>query len=72
MLLNFSVISYQIASSAVKNNTLGNWRKIIPSVPQRPMVGPLLFTIFINDIFFSLKDIRIGNYADNNTLSSKK
>lgn len=31
-----------------------------------------MFTIFINGIFFSLKDIRLGYYADNNTLSCNK
>ena len=33
------------------NNTLGDWRKIIASVPQVSTVGPLLFNIFLNDIF---------------------
>ena len=48
------------------NNTLGDWRKIIASVPQ----GPLLFNIFLNDIFFFLKDANLGNYADDSTLYS--
>ena len=50
------------------NNTLGDWRKIIASVPQESILGPLLFNIFLNDIFFFLKDANLGNYADDSTL----
>ena len=32
-------------------------------------MGPLLFNIFINDIFFFVQSSEIYNYADDNTLS---
>ena len=32
-------------------------------------MGPLLFNIFINDIFFINSDINIYNYADDNCIS---
>ena len=34
-----------------------------------PLLGPILFNIFINDIFYSVDFSTIYNYADDNTLS---
>ena len=33
------------------------------------IVGPLLFNVFINDIFYFIKNCDLYNYADDNTLS---
>ena len=50
------------------NNALGDCRKIIAGVPQVSILGPLLFNLFLNDIFLFLKDANLGNYADDSTL----
>ena len=50
------------------NNTLEDWRKILVGIPQGSILGPLLFNIFLNDIFFFLKNSNLANYADDSTL----
>ena len=51
------------------NRVLSSWADIQKGVPQGSILGPLLFNVFINDIFHFISDSSLYNYADDNTLS---
>ena len=49
------------------NESYSSWEKILVSVPQGSILGPLQFKIFMCDLFFIVSKIDFASYADDNT-----
>ena len=46
------------------------WHSLEKGVPQGSILGPLLFNIFINDMFHFIEKCSLYNFADDNSLSN--
>ena len=51
------------------NNTYSSFQTILSGVPQGSVLGPILFNVYLNDLFLFIKQATLYNYADDNTLA---
>ena len=49
------------------NEKYSSWSEILFGVPQGSILEPLLFNIFMCDMFYFLEEFDIANYADDTT-----
>ena len=49
------------------NSSYSTWVEIVFGVLQGSILGPLLFNIFLTDLFFIASSMDIANYVDDNT-----
>ena len=50
------------------NGSFSTWTKTSLGVPQGSVLGPLLFHIYLNDLFLFLEETEVCNYADDTTI----
>jgi len=49
------------------NGNLSEWEDILTGVPQGSILGPLLFNIYMCDLFYIIENQEFASYADDNT-----
>ena len=50
------------------NNAYSSWEEILFGVQQGSILGPIIFNIFLSDLFLVVKDTDFASYADDNTI----
>ena len=49
------------------NKSFSSWAKLKEGVPQASLLDPLLFNIYLNDLFYLAESTKVCNFADDTT-----
>ena len=48
--------------------TQSEWHELLKGVPQGSILGPLLFNIFMNDMYYCINECQLYGYADDDSI----
>ena len=69
----FGALFIDLSKQRVKvNEAYSSWKNIIFGFPKGSILGPLLFNIYLCNLFYFLKDFAIASYADETTICTNK
>ena len=65
--LSFDTVTFL---NSYLNNIFSALQNILPGVPQGSILGPILFNIFLNDLFLCIEKSDLHNFADDNAITT--
>ena len=66
-LLIVKLHAYGLDQRTKVNGAFSDWKELLTGVPQGSVLGPLLFNIYLNDLFYAVEKADICNFADDTT-----
>ena len=65
--LIYSYLSHRKKPTKV-NHEFSSWEELLFGLPEGSILGPILFNIFLRNLFLVISDTDFSSYADDNTI----